>query len=38
MVGAVIITHYLNESLLLNDGHIGDGVRPSERKKDLRQK
>lgn len=30
MVGAVNIRHYLNESLLLNGGHIGDGVRPSE--------
>ena len=33
MVGAVNIRHYLNESLLLNGGHIGDGVRPSERRK-----
>ena len=32
-VGAVNIRHYLNESLLLNGGHIGDGVRPSERGK-----
>lgn len=32
-VGAVNIRHYLNESLLLNGGHIGDGIRPSERKK-----
>lgn len=32
-VGAVNIRHYLNEALLLNGGHIGDGVRPSERKK-----
>ena len=30
-VGAVNIRHYLNESLLLNGGHIGDGVRPSRR-------
>ena len=30
MVGAVNIRHYLNEALLLNGGHIGDGVRPSE--------
>ena len=29
-VGAVNIRHYLNEGLLLNGGHIGDGVRPSE--------
>ena len=35
MVGAVNIRHYLNESLLLNGGHIGDGVRPSERKKGI---
>ena len=32
-VGAVNIRHYLNESLLLNGGHIGDGVLPSERRK-----
>jgi len=32
-VGAVNIRHYLNETLLLNGGHIGDGVRPSERRK-----
>lgn len=32
-VGAVNIRHYLNESLLLNGGHIGDGIRPSERRK-----
>lgn len=32
-VGAVNIRHYLNESLLLDGGHIGDGVRPSERRK-----
>lgn len=32
-VGAVNIRHFLNESLLLNGGHIGDGVRPSERRK-----
>lgn len=30
-VGAVNIRHYLNDALLLNGGHIGDGVRPSER-------
>ena len=29
MVGAVNIRHRLNERLLLNGGHIGDGVRPS---------
>lgn len=32
-VGAVNIRHYLNKQLLLNGGHIGDGVRPSERRK-----
>ncbi len=33
IVGAVNIRHKLNESLLKNGGHIGDGVRPSERRK-----
>ncbi len=32
-VGAINIRHYLNERLLLDGGHIGDGVRPSERRK-----
>lgn len=32
-VGAVNIRHYLNKQLLKNGGHIGDGVRPSERRK-----
>lgn len=32
-VGAVNIRHYLNEELLKNGGHIGDGIRPSERRK-----
>lgn len=32
-LGAVNIRHYLNEALLLNGGHIGDGIRPSERRK-----
>lgn len=32
-VGAVNIRHFLNESLLRNGGHIGDGVRPSERRR-----
>lgn len=32
-VGAVNIRHFLNENLLFNGGHIGDGVRPSERRK-----
>ncbi|MBQ9837925.1 MAG: GNAT family N-acetyltransferase [Oscillospiraceae bacterium] len=34
-VGAVNIRHYLNEGLLLNGGHIGDGVRPTERRKGI---
>lgn len=34
-VGAVNIRHYLSERLLLNGGHIGDGVRPSERRKGI---
>ncbi|MDE7131110.1 MAG: GNAT family N-acetyltransferase [Lachnospiraceae bacterium] len=34
-VGAINIRHYLNERLLLNGGHIGDGVRPSERRKGI---
>lgn len=38
IVGAVNIRHYLNESLLLNGGHIGDGVRPSERRKGVATK
>ena len=33
MVGAVNIRHYLNDSLLFDGGHIGDGVRPTERRK-----
>lgn len=33
LVGAVDIRHFLNEALLLDGGHIGDGVRPSERRK-----
>lgn len=32
-VGAVNIRHYLNEDLLQCGGHIGDGIRPSERRK-----
>ena len=31
IVGAVNIRHRLNEPLLLNGGHIGDGIRPSRR-------
>lgn len=34
-VGAVNIRHYLNDALLLNGGHIGDGVCPSERRKGI---
>lgn len=37
-VGAVNIRHYLSESLLLNGGHVGDGVRPSERRKGIATK
>ena len=33
LLGAVNIRHYLNDSLLLSGGHIGDGIRPSERRK-----
>lgn len=33
IVGAVNIRHRLNERLLLDGGHIGDGVRPSQRGK-----
>lgn len=33
LVGAVNIRHRLNPSLLLDGGHIEDGVRPSERRK-----
>lgn len=33
IVGAVSIRHYLNEVLRNSGGHIGDGVRPSERRK-----
>ena len=32
-VGAVNIRHYLNENLIQFGGHIGDGIRPSERRK-----
>jgi len=38
MVGAVNIRHFLNQSLLLNGGHIGDGVVPSERRKGIATK
>lgn len=33
LLGAVDIRHYLNEYLLREGGHIGDGIRPSERRK-----
>ena len=33
LLGAVNIRHYLSESLLQSGGHIGDGIRPSERRK-----
>ena len=32
-MGAVNIRHKLNEELLYTGGHIGDGIRPSERRK-----
>lgn len=38
VVGAVNIRHFLNEGLLLDGGHIGDGVRPSERRKGIATK
>lgn len=38
VVGAVNIRHYLNERLLLDGGHIGDGVRPSMRRKGIATK
>ena len=34
-VGAVNIRHSLNAGLMLYGGHIGDGVRPSERRKGI---
>lgn len=33
LLGAVNIRHYLNDYLLQHGGHIGDGIRPSERGK-----
>ena len=38
IVGAVNIRHYLNDTLMLNGGHIGDGVRPTERRKGIATK
>ena len=33
LLGAVDIRHYLNDVLLREGGHIGDGIRPGERRK-----
>ena len=33
LLGAANIRHELNDSLLITGGHIGDGIRPSERGK-----
>ena len=33
LLGAVNIRHYLNDNLLKEGGHIGDGIRPGERRK-----
>ena len=33
LLGAVNIRHYMNDYLLIKGGHIGDGIRPSERRK-----
>lgn len=33
LLGAVNIRHYLNDYLFREGGHIGDGIRPSERRK-----
>ena len=33
LLGAVNIRHYLSDYLLQYGGHIGDGIRPSERRK-----
>lgn len=33
LIGAITIRHYLNDFLLKECGHIGDGIRPSERRK-----
>ena len=38
IVGAINIRHRLNDRLLLDGGHIGDGVRPSERRKGIATK
>jgi predicted acetyltransferase len=33
IIGTIAVRHYLNESLLKSGGHIGYGVRPSERRR-----
>ena len=33
LIGACNIRHYLNDDLMFDGGHIGDGIRPSERRK-----
>ena len=33
LLGAINIRHYLNDDLRKEGGHIGDGIRPSERRK-----
>ena len=33
IVGTIAVRHYLNDSLLKSGGHIGYGIRPSERRK-----
>ena len=33
LLGAVNIRHYLSDALLKEGGHIGDGIRPSERRR-----
>ena len=38
LLGAVNIRHYLNDYLLKFGGHIGDGIRPSERRKGYAKK
>jgi predicted acetyltransferase len=35
IVGAANIRHRLNDALLLNGGHVGDGVRPSRRREGI---
>lgn len=33
IIGTIAVRHYLNDSLLKNGGHIGYGIRPTERHK-----